>query len=311
MAIELYKLSKYFQKQTVVDQLSFRIEAGQVLGFLGPNGAGKSTTMRMITGYLQPSSGEVYICDYDINKQPSQAKSNVGYLPEHNPLYLDMYVHEYLRLMGHIYGLGPKQCISKAKEVVAQCGITEVQHKKLGVLSKGYRQRIGIAKALIHDPPVLIFDELMTGLDPNQLHEMRTIIRELGQRKAIIFSTHIIQEVEAVCTHVLILNEGKMCIKASLEELAEQGRDQFMITFQEPIPVATLEQLRGVKDVELLNQHECKIYTHQHQGMPEDLWRFAQEHNLTLQKLEQKKETLEEIFQQFTNNNTATRVAVN
>lgn len=300
MSIEVYKLSKHFQEQTVVDQLSFSVEKGQVLGFLGPNGAGKSTTMRMITGYLKPSEGAIYVCDYDISKHPRQARKKVGYLPEHNPLYLDMYVHEYLRFMGSIHGLSSKQCIAKAKEVVAWCGITEMQNKKLGKLSKGYRQRIGLAQALIHDPAVLILDEPTTGLDPNQLREIRSLIREVSQEKAVILSTHIMQEVEALCDRVVIINQGKMRIEATLEELAAQSSDQFVVDFKEPIPLVALESLVGVEHVQALDKHKCKIYANKNKGMYEALFRFAQENSLTLQRLEQKKETLEEIFQQLT-----------
>lgn len=300
MSIEVYKLSKHFQEQRVVDQLSFRVEKGQVLGLLGPNGAGKSTTIRMITGYLQPSEGEAYICGYDINKQPRQAKKHMGYLPEHNPLYLDMYVHEYLRLMGRIHGLSRKQGIARAQEVVTRCGITEMQNKKLGALSKGYRQRVGLAQALIYDPAVLILDEPTTGLDPNQLREIRSLIREVSQEKAVILSTHIMQEVEALCDRVVILNQGKVCIEATLAELAAQGNDQFIVAFQEPMPLAALEELVGVTRVQALDEHKCIIYANKHKGVYEVLFRFAQENHLTLQRLEQKKETLEEIFQQLT-----------
>lgn len=300
MSIVVHKLSKHFQKQTVVDQLTFSVEKGQVLGFLGPNGAGKSTVMRMITGYLEPSEGEIYVCDYDITKHPRQARSKIGYLPEHNPLYLGMYVHEYLRFMGSIHGLSSKQCIAKAKEVVGRCGISDMQNKKLGTLSKGYRQRIGLAQTLMHNPAVLILDEPTTGLDPNQLHEIRSLIREVSQEKSVILSTHIMQEVEALCDRVMIINQGKICIEATLEELAAQSSDQLTVTFQEPIPLAALERLADVARVQVLDKHKCKIYAHKSRDIHEALFRFAQENSLTIQRLEQKKETLEEIFQQLT-----------
>ncbi|MEM7055680.1 MAG: ATP-binding cassette domain-containing protein [Bacteroidota bacterium] len=289
MSIVVYKLSKHFQEQAVVDQLSFSVEKGQVLGFLGPNGAGKSTTMRMITGYLKPSEGGVYICDYDITKHPRQARKKIGYLPEHNPLYLTMYVHEYLRFMGSIHGLSSKQCIAKAKEIVGRCGISEMQNNKLGTLSKGYRQRIGLAQALIHNPAVLILDEPTTGLDPNQLHEIRSLIREVSQEKAVILSTHIMQEVEALCDRVVIINQGKLCIEATLEELVAQSSAQLTVTFQEPIPLAALERLADVARVQVLDKHKCKIYANRSRGMHEALFRFAQENSLTIQRLELKK----------------------
>jgi ABC-2 type transport system ATP-binding protein len=300
MSIEVYKLSKHFQAQTVVDQLSFRVEKGQILGLLGPNGAGKSTTIRMITGYLEPSAGEIYICGYDIRKHPRPAKKRIGYLPEHNPLYLEMYVHEYLRFMGSIHELNKKACIVNAKRVVEQCGLGDVQNKKIGLLSKGYRQRIGLAQALIHDPDVLILDEPTTGLDPNQLVEIRSLIKELGQEKSIIFSTHIMQEVEALCDRVIIINQGKLCVEASLQELAAQGEDQFILTFKEVVSLSALEKVQNVRRVQALGQHQYKLYVIQAKGMHENFFRFAQENNLTLQRLEQKKGTLEEIFQRLT-----------
>jgi ABC-2 type transport system ATP-binding protein len=223
MSIDVLHLSKQFHGHTVVDQLNFRIEQGQVVGLLGPNGAGKSTTMRMLTGYLSPSEGEVYICGYNVQKKTIQAKKQIGYLPEHNPLYLDMYVHEYLHLMGSMHGLRKQVCITRAHEVVEQCGIGDMQYKKLGALSKGYRQRVGLAQALMHNPPVLILDEPTTGLDPNQIHHMRAVIKELSREKSILLSTHIMQEVTAICDQVMILYQGKLCLSAPLAELTQQG----------------------------------------------------------------------------------------
>lgn len=223
MSIDVHHLSKRFHHQLAVDQLDFNIKQGQVVGLLGPNGAGKSTTMRMLTGYLSPSEGEVHICGYDMQKETLQAKKQIGYLPEHNPLYLDMYVHEYLRLMGSIHGLNRKMCITRTHKVVEQCGIGDMQHKKLGALSKGYRQRVGLAQALMHNPPVLILDEPTTGLDPNQIHHMRAVIKELSHEKAILLSTHILQEVTASCDQVMILYQGKLRLSASLDELTQQG----------------------------------------------------------------------------------------
>ncbi len=223
MSIDVHHLSKRFHHQLAVDQLSFRITQGEVVGLLGPNGAGKSTTIRMLTGYLTPSEGTVYICGYDIQKETLQAKRQIGYLPEHNPLYVDMYVHEYLHLMGSIHGLNRKAYISRAHEVVALCEIGDMQYKKLGALSKGYRQRVGLAQALMHDPPVLILDEPTTGLDPNQIHHMRKVIKELSREKAILLSTHIMQEVTAICDRVVILSQGQLRLSAQLDGLRQEG----------------------------------------------------------------------------------------
>lgn len=223
MSIDVHDLSKKFQGQVAVDQLNFKIKPGQVVGLLGPNGAGKSTTMRMLTGYLAPSQGEIYICGYDLQKETLQAKKQIGYLPEHNPLYLEMYVHEYLHLMGNVRGLQKKICKTRAHELIEQCAIGDMQYKKLGALSKGFRQRVGLAQALLHNPPVLILDEPTTGLDPNQIQHMRGLIKELSREKAILLSTHILQEVTAVCDQVLILHQGKLRLSASLNELTQQG----------------------------------------------------------------------------------------
>jgi ABC-2 type transport system ATP-binding protein len=300
MSIEVYKLSKQFQKQIVVDELSFRVEKGQVLGFLGPNGAGKSTTMRMITGYLEPTAGEVYICGYDMGKQPFQARRKLGYLPENNPLYVDMYVHEYLRFIASIRGVLKRNIINQVYKVITQCGLSDMQNKKIGALSKGYRQRLGLAQALIHDPHVLVLDEPTTGLDPNQLVEMRNLIRSLSQEKAVILSTHVMQEVEALCDRIIIIHQGKLLIDSSIQELAAQGEDQFIITFQEAVPLVALEAIEGVKRVHPLGDHRYLLYVAYSKGMHEALFRFSQENGLTLNRLEQKKGSLEEVFHRLT-----------
>ncbi|OJW71475.1 MAG: gliding motility-associated ABC transporter ATP-binding subunit GldA [Candidatus Amoebophilus sp. 36-38] len=301
MSIVVHKLSKHFQHKIVVDQLDFQVEKGQIVGLLGPNGAGKSTTMRMLTGYIPPSEGEIHICNHNLNKSPLKAKKNIGYLPEHNPLYTEMYVHEYLRFMGTIHGLGKSKSIKRAQEVVAQCGIGDMQNKKLGALSRGYRQRVGLAQALIHDPAVLILDEPTAGLDPNQLNYIRGVIKELGREKAILFSTHIMQEVEAICDRVLILHQGTLRLSATLDELAQYGSDQFIVSFKEPIPVEQLQTLSGIKKIELLDAHTCKLYVNHSKDIYEPIFHFAKLHGLTLQRMEQKKETLEDIFTQLTN----------
>jgi ABC-2 type transport system ATP-binding protein len=300
MSIYISKLSKHFQNKKVVDQLTFKVEKGEILGLLGPNGAGKSTTMKMLTGYIQPSKGKVYICDYDLSKDPLNAKKNIGYLPEHNPLYLDMYVHEYLQFMGSIHGLGSRECIQRARLVVEQCGIGNMQNKKLGILSKGYRQRVGLAQALMHDPSVLVLDEPTTGLDPNQLQHIRQLIKELGCEKAIIFSTHIMQEVEAVCDQVIIMHQGKLCLTATLNELNQQCNDQFIISFKEAIPTDVLFNIEGVDKFEILDAHQCKLYVNNSKDIYEHIFYFTKQQGLTLQRLEQKKESLEDIFIQIT-----------
>ena len=296
--VEVHQLSKRFNKQTVVHELSFQAAKGEILGFLGPNGAGKSTTMKMLTGYLRPSQGMVRVGGYDISKHPQQARKHIGYLPEHNPLYLEMYVHEYLRLMGSTRGLRRKQCLTSAQAVVDSCGITELQHKKLSTLSKGYRQRVGLAQALMHDPEVLILDEPTTGLDPNQLCEIRALIKEVSRDKAVILSTHIMQEVEALCDQVLIISQGKMIMHDTLAQLAAQSSGPLVVEFKEPLQAAMLEKIPGVQRVLALSAHKYLLDTSR--DLREALFRFAQENALTLLGLEQQKSSLEEIFQQLT-----------
>ena len=305
MSIAVHQLSKHFQHKIVVDRLDFQVEKGQIVGLLGPNGAGKSTTMRMLTGYIAPSEGEIYICGHNLNKSPLKAKKDIGYLPENNPLYTDMYVHEYLRFMGHIHGLGKKKSIQRAKEVVEQCGISDMQNKKLGALSRGYRQRVGLAQALIHDPTVLILDEPTAGLDPNQLNYIREVIKALGREKTILFSTHMMQEVEAICDRVLIMHQGKLRLSTTLEALAQHGSDQFIVSFKEPIPVEQLQTLNSVKKIEMLDAYQCKLYVKHSKDIYEQIFHFAKLQGLTLQRIEQKKETLEEIFKQLTNSHHA------
>jgi ABC-2 type transport system ATP-binding protein len=200
------------------------VSPGEIVGFLGPNGAGKSTTMKILTGYLRPSEGQVSINGYDVLTQPMEAKRQIGYLPEHNPLYLDMYVREFLTFVGQLYGLKGQPLRARIEEMIELCGLTVERRKKIGQLSKGYRQRVGLAQAFLHEPSVLILDEPTTGLDPNQLVEIRELIRTLGQNKTVLFSTHIMQEVEALCSRVLVINKGTLVANSPLEVLKASGK---------------------------------------------------------------------------------------
>lgn len=220
MSISIINLSKHYGAQKAVDHISFEAKAGKILGFLGPNGAGKTTTMRMLTGYLAPSFGEIVINGKNINQHAIAVKREIGYLPENTPLYTDMYVREFLTFVGDTYGL--KNLVKRVDEVIDQVGLRPEQHKKIGMLSKGYKQRVGLAQAIIHDPSVLILDEPTTGLDPNQLIDIRTLIKNLGADKTVIISTHIMQEVEALCDDIVIINKGKIVAKESLEKLKSQ-----------------------------------------------------------------------------------------
>ncbi len=223
MSIIISELTKTYGNQNAIDHISFEIKQGEIVGFLGPNGAGKSTTMKILAGYLQASAGTASIMGIDINEEPIDAKKNIGYLPEHNPLYLEMYVKEFLGFIGELYGLHGHKLKIRIDEIIDLVGLQQEQHKKIAQLSKGYRQRVGLAQALIHDPKVLILDEPTTGLDPNQLVEIRNVIKNAGKNKAVLFSTHIMQEVEAICDRVIIINQGKIVASGTLSEIKAIG----------------------------------------------------------------------------------------
>lgn len=221
MSISIKNLSKFYGDQTALQSVSLKIKKGEVVGFLGPNGAGKSTLMKIITCYLSANEGEVKVCGLDVQKDSLSLRNKVGYLPEHNPMYMEMYIKEYLEFVAGVYNI-PKERIS---EMIKMTGISAEQHKKIGVLSKGYRQRVGLAAALIHNPEVLILDEPTTGLDPNQLSEIRSLIKEIGRNKTVILSTHIMQEVDKMCSRVVIINKGKIVDDQSISSLYEKGID--------------------------------------------------------------------------------------
>ena len=220
MSISIQQVSKYFGSQAALSDVDLEIPSGQVLGLLGPNGAGKSTLMRLITGYLPPSSGKVIVCGHDVSESPIEAKRCVGYLPEHNPLHLDMYVREYLEYVAGTHGV--KQKRARAEEVLEEVGLVPECHKLIGQLSKGYRQRVGLGQAMIHNPEVLILDEPTSGLDPLQLDDIRNLIRTIGQKRTVILSTHIMQEVEAMCDRVVLIRKGKLVADESAAKLAAQ-----------------------------------------------------------------------------------------
>lgn len=224
MSVIVKNLSKHYDKQKAVDSISFEAKPGRILGFLGPNGAGKSTTMRMLTGYLEPTSGEAEISKKNILSQAIEAKKHIGYLPENTPLYGDMYVKEFLNFVGQTYNL--KDLSKRIDEIIKMVGLTPEQHKKIGMLSKGYRQRVGLAQAIIHNPDVLILDEPTSGLDPNQLVDIRALIKHLGKNKTVIISTHIMQEVEAICDDIIIIDKGKIVANDSLANLKKANGNE-------------------------------------------------------------------------------------
>jgi ABC-2 type transport system ATP-binding protein len=224
MSIQIQQLTKLYGHQKAVNDVSFSVNKGEIVGFLGPNGAGKSTTMKITTGYLSANSGTVTVNGFDVQRQPMDVRRSIGYLPEHNPLYLDMYVKEFLRFVGRLYQLKGEILTRRVSEMIELCGLTVEQSKKIGQLSKGYRQRVGLAQALIHEPPVLILDEPTTGLDPNQILEIRNVIKTVGRDKTVLFSSHIMQEIEAICDRVVIINRGQVVADRTLPDLQAAGK---------------------------------------------------------------------------------------
>ncbi|WP_266205839.1 gliding motility-associated ABC transporter ATP-binding subunit GldA [Pontibacter kalidii] len=304
MSVEVKNLTKIFGPQRAVDDISFTVEQGQILGFLGPNGAGKSTTMKIATCYLPPSVGTVVVAGHDVVQDPMAVRRNVGYLPEHNPLYLDMYVHEYLAFVASVYGLKGKYGKARVQEMVELCGLTLEQGKKIGALSKGYRQRVGLAQALVHDPQVLILDEPTTGLDPNQIVEIRALIRQIGQNKTVIFSTHIMQEVTAICDRVVIINRGKLVANSDVASLQAGGKNEkvTLVEFEAPVEVEALQSIPGVERVELAHNHTYRITSSKEADVRSNVFRLAAERNWPLVGLRQEESSLEQVFQQLTKN---------
>ena len=259
--VKVENLSRFYQKHCAINQLSFSLEPGEVLGFLGPNGAGKSTTMQIITGNLAPSEGQVSIGGFDIIESPREAKQQIGYLPEHPPIYREATVDEFLRYCAKLHRLD-RSAISKAMEQAkSHCGLNEVSNRLIGNLSKGYQQRVGIAQAIIHNPPVVILDEPTVGLDPIQIREIRSLIKSLGSERSVILSTHILTEVQATCDRVQIIREGKLVYKASLEMLEDQSSEHsIVVAMRQPPASERLSQLEWVDQVEAIDNNRFRLY---------------------------------------------------
>ena len=304
MSVSVQNLSKVYADQKAVDNISFVAKKGEVLGFLGPNGAGKSTTMKMLTCYLPPSAGTASVCGLDIVKQPLEVKQKIGYLPENNPLYYDMYVKEFLEFALLVHS--PKSeinCTKKIKETIDLVGLNLEQHKKIGQLSKGYKQRVGLAQALIHNPEILILDEPTSGLDPNQLVDIRNLIKELGKEKTIIFSTHIMQEVQAVCDRVIIINKGKLVADDKTENLQNILNNEILIEveFEKTIQLDELQQIQQVHLIDKLSDTNYILHGKDSMQLRKDIFAFAVSKNNALLTLKQENKSLEDIFQQLTN----------
>ncbi|HEY8920262.1 MAG TPA: gliding motility-associated ABC transporter ATP-binding subunit GldA [Chitinophaga sp.] len=302
MSIQVSELSKTYGEQKAVDNISFSLNKGEIVGFLGPNGAGKSTTMKMITGYLPPSGGQALVSGFDVSKAPLEVRKRVGYLPEANPLYFDMYVKEFLSFIANVHQLG-HAAAERIRTVIALTGLEPESKKKIGALSKGYKQRVGLAQALLHDPEVLILDEPTSGLDPNQLADIRQVIKNLGSNKTVILSTHIMQEVEAMCSRVIIINKGQLIADDTLQNLQQRqaGNGYIQVTFGEPVEAAALEQLPEVTRVVGSEGNTWQLFTGNVEAVRKNLLQFALINNRNILSLQSNSQSLEAIFRQLTN----------
>jgi ABC-2 type transport system ATP-binding protein len=299
MSLSVNHLTKKYGTQLALDDVSFEAEKGQVLGFLGPNGAGKSTTMKIATGYIAADGGDVLVNGISVKANFEQTSRLIGYLPEHNPLYMDMYVREFLEFVGGLYGMAGKSLKSRVEELVGLCGLEIEAHKRIQALSKGYRQRVGLAKALIHDPEVIILDEPTTGLDPNQLVEIRKLIKTISKDKTLILSTHIMQEVEAICDKVVIINKGKIVASDLLSNL-KSGRRNAVLQLETEEELQ-LEWFQHIGKGEFLStRSQIGISVDDAASGRRELLSIIQERNLTLVSISLKENNLEAIFQQIT-----------
>ena len=301
MSVVVNGLSKVYGVQKAVDDISFSVENGQILGFLGPNGAGKSTTMKMLACFIPPTSGTALVNGFDILQQSIEVRNSIGYLPENNPLYYDMYVREYLEFAARAFGL-KKNIDRKIDDLIGLIGITPEKHKKIGTLSKGYKQRIGLAQALINDPKVLILDEPTSGLDPNQLVDIRHLIRDLGKEKIIIFSTHIMQEVQAVCDRVIIINKGKLVADDTIEQLKNKtlGRAQIEIEFLNPVEIVDIQELEGVSNIVHVSGNLYRVEGVDGIELRKKLAWFVSEKNNAVTLMKEIDRSLEDIFHNLT-----------
>lgn len=303
MKLSISKITKLFGKQKALDEISFSVGKGELLGFLGPNGAGKSTLMKIVTGFLPATSGEVWIDNMKMTTGNVEIRQYIGYLPEHNPLYTDLYVRESLNLTAGFYRLGNRN--QRVEQMIELTGLGEEQHKKIGALSKGYRQRVGLAQALIHDPRLVILDEPTSGLDPNQLEDIRRLIHSISREKTVILSSHIMQEVEAVCSRIVIINRGKIVADGSMAEIKQGALTQsqrVVVQFDRPVLAEHLLAVEGIARARYEDQ-KWEIEADENADIRPAIFRFAVDNNLTLLTLLQKQENLEGIFHQLTRGN--------
>lgn len=305
MSIAVNNLTKIYGAQKAVNDISFSVNKGEIVGFLGPNGAGKSTTMKIITGYLTANGGNAQVCGITVSENSNAAKTKIGYLPEANPLYYDMYVREYLSFIGNVHKVAGLQ--QKVEDVIDTVKLKLEAGKKIGQLSKGYKQRVGLAAALIHDPEVLILDEPTSGLDPNQIVEIREVIKELGKNKTVLFSSHIMQEVEAICDRVIIINKGTIVADDKLSNLQKgtSGSHNVVVQFKETVAAEILNSLHNVTAVTPLETGHWKLKTNNPESVRKQLMELSLQNNWNIVSLQSESNSLEEVFRTLTTNSSA------
>ena len=301
MSIEVSNLTKIYGQQKAIDNISFKIDKAEIVGFLGPNGAGKSTTMKIITGFLEADNGDAFVSGLNVQSDKLETKKRIGYLPEGNPLYYEMYMREYLEFIANVHQV--KNIKQRIEEVIALTGLSIESKKKIGQLSKGYKQRVGLAAALIHDPEVLILDEPTSGLDPNQIVEIRDVIKNLGKNKTVLFSSHILQEVEAICDRVIIINKGNIVADDQLSNLqkANKSSHAVIVQFKETIDIELLKKLSEVDNVQQFQITNFKLETHNPESVRKQLFELSLQHNLNIVSLQSESHSLEEVFRNLTN----------
>ncbi|GAB2828951.1 gliding motility-associated ABC transporter ATP-binding protein [Ferruginibacter profundus] len=303
MSITVSNLSKIYGAQKAVNNISFTINKGEIVGFLGPNGAGKSTTMKIITGYLKADGGNAVVCGITVDENSNETKKKIGYLPEANPLYYDMFVREYLEFVGNVHKVDNLK--QQIETVIATVGLQIEANKKIGQLSKGYKQRVGLAAALIHNPDVLILDEPTSGLDPNQIVEIREVIKELGKNKTVLFSSHIMQEVEAICDRVIIINKGNIVADDKLSNLQKNnsGIHVVQVQFKENVPADVLQSIQDVTGISQSSASDFQLSTKNPESIRKQLMELSLRNNWNIVSLQSENNSLEEVFRNLTSNN--------
>jgi ABC-2 type transport system ATP-binding protein len=306
MSIILHGVSKNYDSQIAVNNISASIKKGEIVGFLGPNGAGKSTTMKMITGYLKPTKGNIKVCDMEVQENLMAIKQKIGYLPESNPLYLDMYVREYLEFLANIHKLG-KGTQARISEIIHTTGLDIEQHKKIGALSKGYKQRVGLAQALLHNPEVLILDEPTSGLDPNQILEIRNLIVSIGEQKTVLLSSHIMQEIEAMCQRVIIINKGNIVADDNITNLkmnANNNNETIIFTSKQKLNKTFIVAAEKLGDVIIINEQSISVQSKNIDNCKRALLQLSLDNNIDVDQISTESKSLEDLFRKLTSTTT-------